>query len=74
MPEEARPPAAPRPSAPRPFAGLAAASLPIGGLAVGAGIGWLIDRSAGTLPWWTIALTIAFGIAGLYHMVKEGQR
>lgn len=64
----------PQRPAPPPFAGMAAAYLPIAGVAVGAGIGWLIDRSAGTLPRWTLILAIVFGAAGIYHMIKEGRR
>ena len=57
-----------------PFRGVNAGYLPAAGALLGFGGGWLIDRSAGTLPWWTLGLGVVMTAASFYHMFKEFSR
>jgi F0F1-type ATP synthase assembly protein I len=41
---------------------------------IGAGIGWSIDRAAGTAPRWTIGLSLACFALGVYGVVREVRR
>jgi F0F1-type ATP synthase assembly protein I len=59
------------PPARQPLSGLAAGYILVGALVIGFVIGWLIDRRFDTAPWWTVGLTAAFIVAGLYQVVKE---
>ena len=38
---------------------------------IGLGLGYWIDTSFGTQPWWTVGGALLFIIAGLYQVVKE---
>jgi F0F1-type ATP synthase assembly protein I len=41
---------------------------------IGAGIGWWLDRAAGTAPRWTIAICLACFALGIYGVVREVRR
>lgn len=51
--------------------GLAAGYTLAGGLVVGLGIGYLVDRGLGTEPLWTVSAGILFMLAGFYQVVKD---
>jgi F0F1-type ATP synthase assembly protein I len=57
-----------------PFRGAGAAYLMIGAVAIGAGLGWMLDRWLDTFPLWLLVCTGVFLVAGFYHMVKEGRK
>ena len=43
----------------------------IAGVAVGAGIGWLIDRMAGTSPWGLIVFLLLGFLAGVLNVLRS---
>jgi hypothetical protein len=59
---------------PSPFQGAGAGYIMVAAALLGLGLGWLIDRSNGTTPRWTITCLFLFLIAGTYHMIKEGRK
>lgn len=59
---------------PSPFKGLGAAYLMLASVLIGFGLGYWLDHRHGTMPWWTIGLTVLFLIAGFYHLVREAQK
>jgi len=67
-------PSRPDPGRPSPFRGATAGYLPVAGALLGFGGGWLIDRAAGTVPWWTIGLGVAMTAVGFYHLIREFRR
>lgn len=47
------------------------------GLCVGLGIGWLIDKSLGTKPWFMLGLMflgLAAGVLNVHRIAKDIQR
>ncbi len=46
----------------------------IGGILIGLGLGWLSDHYLHTLPWGMIAGAILGMVAGVYAIVRSGQR
>ncbi|MBA3709490.1 MAG: AtpZ/AtpI family protein [Planctomycetes bacterium] len=47
-----------------------ATSTIVGSVLTGLGIGYLIDRAAGTSPRWTVAMLVLFVAGGLYAMIR----
>ncbi len=43
-------------------------------IAAGAGMGWLVDRFAGTFPWFTFGLGGLGAVGGLWQLSKEAAR
>lgn len=43
-------------------------------IAAGAGLGWLVDRFAGTFPWLTFAFGGLGAVGGLWQLSKEAAR
>lgn len=43
----------------------------VAGVLVGAGIGWLIDRSAGTSPWGLIVFLLLGFVAGVLNVLRS---
>jgi F0F1-type ATP synthase assembly protein I len=54
--------------------GLGSAYLLLGAVLLGLGIGYSIDNHYGTMPGWTIGMTVLFTVAGLYQMVKDAMK
>jgi ATP synthase protein I len=46
----------------------------IGGVVVGGGIGWLLDRWLGTVPWLFILFFLLGSAAGILNIVRQAQR
>ena len=46
----------------------------IGGVVVGAGIGWFLDRSLNTFPWLFIVFFLLGSAAGMLNIVRQAQR
>ena len=42
----------------------------VAGIAVGAGLGWLIDRLAGTSPWGMIVFLLLGFAAGVLNLIR----
>jgi hypothetical protein len=51
--------------------GFANAWMVLGAAPSGLLIGWFIDRSYGTAPWWMLGLSLLFLAASLYQLVKD---
>jgi F0F1-type ATP synthase assembly protein I len=51
--------------------GFANAWMVLGAAPSGLLIGWFIDRSYGTAPWWMLGLSLTFLAASLYQLVKD---
>jgi hypothetical protein len=64
------PPARPSPS----NSSLGAAYILIAAVLIGLGLGYLIDQHYGTLPWWTLGMSLLWLAVGFYHLLKEGSR
>lgn len=45
-----------------------------GSVVAGVGLGYLIDRAAGTAPRWTAILGFVFLATGMYQLIKESSR
>lgn len=43
-------------------------------IAAGAGLGWLVDRFAGTFPWFTFGFGGLGAVGGLWQLSKEAAR
>ena len=46
----------------------------IGGVVVGGGLGWLLDRALGTFPWLFILFFLLGSAAGILNIVRQAQR
>ena len=46
----------------------------IGGVVVGGGLGWLLDKWLGTFPWLFILFFLLGSAAGILNIVKQAQR
>ena len=46
----------------------------IGGVVVGGGLGWLLDRGLGTFPWLFILFFLLGSAAGILNIVRQAQR
>ncbi len=46
----------------------------IGGVVVGGGLGWLLDKGLGTFPWLFILFFLLGSAAGILNIVKQAQR
>ena len=46
----------------------------IGGVVVGGGIGWLLDKWLGTFPWLFIVFFLLGSAAGILNIVRQAQR
>ncbi len=57
-----------------PYSGMGSAYTLAGSVVAGLLIGWLIDRSTGASPKWTVGMTMLFLGVGLYHLVREAFR
>jgi hypothetical protein len=57
-----------------PYSGVGAAYTLAGSVVAGLIIGWLIDRSTGASPKWTVGMTMLFLVVGLYQLVREALR
>jgi ATP synthase protein I len=42
----------------------------VAGVLVGAGLGWMLDRFAGTSPWGLIGLLLLGFVAGVFNVVR----
>lgn len=51
--------------------GFASAWMVLGAAPAGLLIGYLIDRAAGTTPWWALGLSLLFLAVSLYQLVKD---
>lgn len=43
-------------------------------VAIGVGLGWLVDRQFGTRPWWTVGLSMGFLVVGMYHVIRASSK
>ena len=46
----------------------------IGGVVVGGGLGWLLDKGLGTFPWLFILFFLLGSAAGILNIVRQAQR
>lgn len=46
----------------------------IGGVVVGGGLGWLLDKTLGTFPWLFIVFFLLGSAAGILNIVRQAQR
>ena len=46
----------------------------IGGVVVGGGLGWLLDKWLGTFPWLFIVFFLLGSAAGMLNIVRQAQR
>jgi ATP synthase protein I len=46
----------------------------IGGIVVGGGLGWLLDKWLGTFPWLFILFFLLGSAAGMLNIVRQAQR
>ena len=62
------------PTKPATSGGFGGAYFMVAAILFGVGVGYLLDKHYGTSPRWTIVLSMAFLVVGIYQTIREASK